>query len=62
MWKRINESKEYVSEDEIFKDLEVVYRKLEDIQSRLNFTLDSELREKYLRPIVGFMNWLDYET
>ena len=62
MWKRINESKEYVSEDEIFKDLEVVYRKLEDIQSRLNLTLDSELREKYLRPIVGFMNWLDYET
>lgn len=61
MWKKINESNEEISEDEIISDFEVVYQKLENIQNRLNRSTDIELREKYMRHIVDFMNWLDYE-
>ena len=61
MWKKINESNEEISEDEIISDFEVVYQKLENIQNRLNRSTNIELREKYMRHIVDFMNWLDYE-
>jgi len=61
MWKRINESAKEISEDEIYKKLEVVYRNLEDIQLGLNGSTDIKLREKYMYPIMNFMNWLDYE-
>jgi hypothetical protein len=61
MWKKINESGEEISEDEIISDFEVVYQKLENIQNRLNKSTNIELREKYMRHIVDFMNWLDYE-
>ena len=61
MWKKINESKGEITEDEIIKKMEVVYRTLEDIQLGLNASTNIELREKYMRPIVNFMNWLDYE-
>jgi hypothetical protein len=61
MWKKINESNEEISEDEIISDFEVVYQKLENIQNRLNKSTNIELREKYMRHIVDFMNWLDYE-
>ena len=61
MWKRICESNEEVSENEIVDELGSVYQKLETIQHMLNGSSNIELREKYMRPISDFMNWLDYE-
>ena len=61
MWKRICESNEEVSENEIIEELGSVYQKLETIQHMLNGSSDIELRKKYIRPILDFMNWLDYE-
>ena len=61
MWKKIDESKKEISEDDIVKTLEVVYRNLEDIQLGLSGSTDIKLREKYMRPISDFLNWLDYE-
>lgn len=62
MWKKLNESTDEITEDEIYKDLEKVYYALQDIQDRLNRSTDIELRSKYMRHVVDFMNWLDYET
>lgn len=60
MWKKICESSE-ISEQEVYKELEGVYRRLESIHSKLTKSTDIELRKKYMRPIVDFMNWMDYE-
>ena len=61
MWKKINESNDEITEDEVVTELGFVYQKLENLQYRLNRSTDIELRNKYLREIVDFMNWLDYE-
>lgn len=61
MWKKINESNDEITEDEVVTELGFVYQKLENLQDRLNRSTDIELRNKYLREIVDFMNWLDYE-
>lgn len=62
MWKKISESSNAeISEEEVYKELESVYRKLESIHSKLTKSTDIELRKKYLRPIVDFLNWMDYE-
>jgi len=61
MWKRVDESEEEITEKEIYAEFEKVYNVLGDIQDRLNRSTDIELRSKYMRHIVDFMNWLDYE-
>ena len=61
MWKKINESNDEITEDEVVTELGFVYQKLEDLQDRLNRSTNIELINKYLREIVDFMNWLDYE-
>ena len=61
MWKRICKSNKEVSENEIIEELGSVYQKLETIQHMLNGSSNIELREKYIRPILDFMNYLDYE-
>ena len=62
MWKKINESKRNeIYEDQVLMELDSVYHNLENIRDRLNKSTNIELREKYMRPIVDFMNWLDYE-
>ncbi len=62
MWKKINESNDEITEDEVVKELGFIYQKLDDLQDRLNRSTNIELRNKYLREIVDFMDWLDYET
>lgn len=59
MWKKLNESVEDVTEDEILKDLEGVYQQLENIRKKLNRSYDIELRMKYMRTISDVMNILD---
>ena len=61
MWKKINESNDEITEDEVVKELGFIYQKLEDLQDRLNRSTNIELRNKYLREIHDFLNWLDYE-
>ena len=61
MWKRIDENHDELTEEEVVTDLGFVYQKLEDLQDRLNRSTDIELRSKYMRHLVDFMNWLDYE-
>ena len=61
MWKRIDESNDEITEDEIITGLDLVYQKLEDLLDRLNRSTDIELRSKYMRHLVDFMNWMDYE-
>lgn len=62
MWKKLKtESLDEISEDEIYNELEKVYNILDDIRDRLNRSTDIKLREKYMRPIVDFQNWLGYE-
>jgi len=60
MWKRIDESQDELTEEEIISDLEVVYRQLEKVKAKLDQCYDVELREKYMRHLCDFMNWLDY--
>lgn len=50
-----------LTEDEVINDLEVVYRQLEKVKAKLDQCYDVELREKYMRHLCDFMNWLDYE-
>lgn len=62
MWKKLNESKRNeIYEDQVLMELDSVYHTLENIRDRLNGSTDIELREKYLRPISDFMDWLDYD-
>ena len=61
MWKKINESKDGLTEDEIINKFGSVYKELVEIQNMLNRSTNVELREKYLKPLCQFMNWLDYE-
>ena len=55
------ESEEEITEKEIYAEFEKVYNVLGDIQDRLNRSTNVELREKYMRHLVDFMNWMDYE-
>lgn len=61
MWKRIDESQDELTEEEVINDLEVAYRQLEKVKAKLDQCYDVELREKYMRNLCDFMNWLDYE-
>ena len=61
MWKRIDESHDELTEEEVINDLEVVYRQLEKVKTKLDQCYDVGLREKYMRHLCDFMNWLDYE-
>ena len=61
MWKKFNENADELSEEEVINDLEVAYRQLEKVKAKLDRSYDVELREKYMRHLCDFMNWLDYE-
>ena len=61
MWKKMNESVDDVTEDEIIKDLENVYFQLDNIRQKLHRSTDVELRKKFMEPVFNLMNILDYE-
>lgn len=61
MWRRIDESQDELTEEEVIKDLENVYFKLDDIRQKLYRSTDMELRKKFMEPVFNLMNILDYE-
>ena len=62
MWRKICESPNVgISEIDVRKELWDIYKRFEIIHSRLTKSPNIELRKKYIRPIVDFLNWMDYD-
>ena len=60
MWKKINESSDELTEDEVFDDLYMVYLQLEKVRAKLNKSNSIKLRSKFMRPICDFMDFIDF--